>query len=141
MLVLGEKPQECGLSISLVERLGNLYMRERPDISAKCHKTLTTNFRCHPDIIKLSGELFYKVKLTSRVKPHEEAPFPFYFICSDVSNKLRPIESGTIYREEAEALSKEMVQFSIPGKVFPLDGSRPDTSQFAYASPCRSQVW
>ena len=140
MLVLGEKPQTCRLSVSLVERLHKVYTEETPDEGVRCHRALTTNFRCHPDIMKLSGDLFYKTSLTCKVEPHKRAPFPFHFVCSEVDNVLRPLQKGTFYKEEAKIVADEMVKFSKPGLVFPLDGSKPDTSQFAYASPCRSQV-
>ncbi len=141
MLVLGEKPQENGLSVSLVERLHNVYTVDRPDIGAKYHRILTTNFRCHPVIMKLSGKLFYKANLTCKVNPHKDAPYPFFFVCSDVENRLRPTESGTVYEDEAKILSDKMLEFSKAGRVFPLDGNKPNTSQFAYASSCRSQVF
>ncbi len=141
MLVLGDIPQKQGLSVSLVERLHEVYRAtERPFIGLKYHRALTTQFRCHPVIMKLSGELFYKATMECRIVPHDKAPYPFHFICSDVEEGLKPIESGTVYPKEAEILAQEMVKCSTAGKVFPLDGSKPDTSQFAYASPCRSQV-
>ena len=140
MLVLGEKPQTCGLSVSLVERLYKVYTEKNPDEGVKYHRALTTNFHCHPDIIKLLGDLFYKTNLTSKVQPHKKAPFPFHFVCSEVDNVLRPLQKGTFYDEEAKIVVDEMVRFSKLGLVFPLDGSKPDTSQFAYSSPCRSQV-
>ena len=90
--------------------------------------------------MKLSGDLFYKANVACKVKPHEDAPFPFHFVCSGVDDVLQPLEKHTSYDKEAKIVADEMVKFSKPGLVFPLDGSRPDTSQFAYASPCRSQV-
>ena len=140
MLVLGKEPQECGLAVSLVERLHKVYSEEMPSLGVKCHRALTTNFRCHPDIMTLSGRLFYHAPLISKVKPHEDATFPFHFICSELDDKLRPIESGTSYPSEAEIVVQQLEKFSSPGVVFPLDGNKPDTSQFAVASPCRSQV-
>lgn len=140
MLVLGEKPQTCGLSVSLVERLHTVYTKDNPDEGDKHHRALTTNFRCHPGIMKLSGDLFYKTNLTCQVKPHEDAPYPFHFVCSEVDDVLRPLNQHTSYDKEAEIVAKKIVKFSTPGLFFPLDGTKPDVSQFAYASPCRSQL-
>ena len=140
MLVLGKQPQECGLSVSLVERLHKVYTEDVPSLGTKYHRALTTNFRCHPDIMSLSGRLFYHAPLTSKVIPHKHAPFPFHFVCSDVEDNIRPVKSGTCYPSEAKMLVQQLKKFSVPGRVFPLDGHKPDTSKFAVASPCRSQV-
>lgn len=140
MLVLGKEPQECGLSVSLVERLHKVYTEEKPSLGVKYHRSLTTNFRCHPDIMTLSGRLFYHAPLTSKVTPHKDAPFPFHFICSEHDDKLRPIESGTSYLSEAKIVVQQLEKFSIHGEVFPLDGNKPNVAEFAVASPCRSQV-
>lgn len=140
MLVLGKEPQEYGLSVSLVERLHKVYTQQIPSLGAKYHRALTTNFRCHPDIMDLSGRLFYHANLTSKIAPHKDAPFPFHFICSELEDKLRPVESGTFYRTEAEIVVRHMDKCSFSGDFFPLDGNKPDTRQFGVASPCRSQV-
>lgn len=57
MLVLGEEARRQGLDKSLLERLMIEY--EQSQRSKDAHIRLVTNYRCHEDIRKFSGRLFY----------------------------------------------------------------------------------
>ena len=85
--MLGREARENGLKDSLLERLQQLY-KELGDRALKHMVSLNTNYRCHPDIIKISRQLFYRSKIISHpqnASVHPLAKHPLVFICSSLT--------------------------------------------------------
>ena len=103
MLVLGDKAQENGLAVSLLERLVLLY-RSMGQCAEHYMVNLVNNYRCHEEIIKFSGNLFYdsQPQLPENHDPpltHPLYPYPLYFICSSVGESTSEINSFTNKKE------------------------------------------
>ena len=65
--------------------------------------TLSTNYRCHEDILAIPNQLFYS-GLTSKAQkadPHPEAPYPLLFICSNLTSDVcsPDIEASVLLEE------------------------------------------
>ena len=105
MLVLGSKARDNGLDKSLLERL-LLYYQGMDDIASNHIVILVTNYRCHPDILELSGNLFYETPLKLPLdkappKLHPDYPTSFLFVCSSYSEKVEETNRNT---NEGEAI-------------------------------------
>ena len=89
LLVLGDETRESGFKLSLLERLQLEY--DKIGGPAKDYSvTLSTNYRCHKDIIAIPRELFYsELKGKARkADPHPKAPYPLLFVCSNLSSNV-----------------------------------------------------
>ena len=121
-----------------MERLHHLYTEKIKGEALNYHKVLTSSHRCAREVIKLSEKLFYKTALSPRLLSHPEAPFPLHFVCSDIENKVKPLETGTNYQHEAaivvEQVRKWTASWSLNVWV------KKDFTENAIASPTRSQV-
>ena len=110
MLVLGSKARDNGLDKSLLERL--LVHYQTIDQVTRHHRvTLVTNYRCHPDILELSGNLFYETPLkppANKAPPklHPDYPTSFLFICSSYSEEVKEIHKNTNEQEAVIILNK-----------------------------------
>ena len=91
-----------------MERLHHLYTEKIKGEAMNHHKALTSSHRCAREIIKLSEKLFYKTALSPRLLSHPEAPFPLHFVCSDIENKVKPLETGTNYQHEAAIVVEQV---------------------------------
>lgn len=112
--MLGEQPQQYGLAVSLLQRLHDLYRRsDFVPFTTQYSCTLTTNYRCHPDILKLLGELFYDVPLTCHRPPplHPLAKSSFVFVCTSVDDKAECVDPDQPFEGEARALLEEAVKY------------------------------
>ena len=52
--------------------------------------TLSTNYRCHKDILAIPHQLFYtglKCK-AKKADPHPKAPYPVLFVCSNLTTNI-----------------------------------------------------
>ena len=141
MLVLGSKARDNGLDKSLLERL-LLHYRYMEDVTANHHVTLVTNYRCHPDILELSGNLFYETPLKppqdkAPPKLHPDYPTSFLFVCSSYSEKMEETNRNT-NEEEAVIILEKLKELSErwPYKEW---GDR-DLFNACIMSPSRSQV-
>lgn len=142
MLVLGDEPQECGLAVSMLERLHSHYQR-LGEVAEGHYTTLVTNYRCHQEILTLSGNLFYETALlqpdasqypSPPVHPHY--PYPLCFVCSSIDKKVCKIDSNT---NESEArLIVDAVQKV--AKDWPTQVWGNILSKTCIMSPSRSQV-
>lgn len=109
---MGEIPQACGLSVSLLERLHNLYDKARAPLSESHSINLLTNYRCHSGILMLPSSLYYHSTLLSQVPEstaHHLAPFPLTFVCSDISTKIK--ETAGVNELEADTLINEVIKY------------------------------
>ena len=113
-MVLGDKPQQHGLGISLLERLLAAYS-EAGGCNANYIAHLTTNYRCHKDILELPSELFYGSSLhpMSSALMVPGTSYPLLFVCSSVADP-RPSKEDT-YEYEAQLLIEQFRQFSRKG--------------------------
>ena len=141
MLVLGSKARDNGLDKSLLERL-LLHYRSMEGVASNHHVTLVTNYRCHPDILELSGNLFYEtlLKLPQDKAPpklHPDYSTSFLFVCSSYSEKVEETNRNT-NEEEAIVILEKLKELSEnwPYKEW---GDR-DLSKACIMSPSRSQV-
>ena len=139
MLVLGEKPQQYGLAVSLLERLYDLYQR-LGDVTKPYCAHLCTNFRCHRKILSLAQQVTYSkmpLKCGSDSIAHPEAEFPLLFVCSSLDADVESTESN-VNKEEAEIALKEASRFFVswPKSLW----GQSNMSQMCFLSPCRGQV-
>lgn len=94
--MLGDETRASGFKLSLLERLQIEY--ERSGGPAKDYLlTLSTNYRCHKDILAIPHQLFYSgLKCKARkADPHPKAPYPLLFLCSNLTSNVcsREIEA------------------------------------------------
>ena len=141
MLVLGSKARDNGLDKSLLERL-LFHYQGIEDVASNHYITLVTNYRCHPDILELSGDLFYETPLIlpqdkAPPKLHPNYPTSFVFVCSSCSEKVEETNRNT-NEEEAVVILEKLKELSEhwPYKEW---GDR-DLSNGCIMSPSRSQV-
>ena len=117
ILVLGDEARDCGLKVSLLERLHDIYSKER-NASHLC-ATLLTNHRCHPALLALPSYLFYESALINsdsqdQPKLHPSTSFPLHFICSslhtnlEVKNDTNPYEADLLL---ADSLRKYSLRY------------------------------
>ena len=93
LLVLGDETRESGFKLSLLERLQLEY--EKIGGPAKDYLlTLSTNYRCHKDILAIPHVLFYSgLKSQARkADPHPKAPYPLLFVCSNLTSDVSSSE-------------------------------------------------
>ena len=110
LLVLGDKPQQHGLGMSLLERLLAAYS-EAGGKNADYIAHLTANYRCHEDILELPSKLFYGSSLcplaSALMVPG--TPYPLLFVCSSVADPHLTEEDTNKY--EAQLLIEQFRQF------------------------------
>ena len=142
MLVLGSKARDNGLDKSLLERLLLHYQGTQGDVASNHHVTLVTNYRCHPDILELSGNLFYETPLKppddkAPPKLHPEYSTSFVFVCSSYGEKVEETNRNT-NEEEAIVILEKLRELS---ENWPYRewGDR-DLIKACIMSPSRSQV-
>ena len=139
----GEYPQKFGLAASLLERLHAHYTVELTDAARAHHAMLVTNHRCHEEIVKLSGLLFYDAELSSTVPPnstHPDAPYPLMFVCSNLDDTYQAVEvKPEEVKKEVRIALEQAKKFAL--LHWPTDGwGKKDFSQLCFASPTRVQV-
>lgn len=84
--MLGDEARENGFKLSLLERLQLQY--DSIGGPAKVYSiTLSTNYRCHRDILAIPHQLFYSgLKCKARKSDtHPQAPYPLLFVCSNLT--------------------------------------------------------
>ena len=141
MLVLGAKARDNGLDKSLLERL-LLHYKEMDDVTQNHRVTLVTNYRCHPDILELSGNLFYETPLHppgDKAPPrlHPDYATSFLFICSSYNEEVGESNKNTNEEEAIIILNKlKELNDRWPYKEW---GDR-DLFHGCIMSPSRSQV-
>ena len=139
LLVLGEHAQQHGLATSLMERLHTLYTKKFQHEALRYHKALTTSHRCAREIVKLSEKLFYRTPLRQSLSSHPDAPFPLHFVCSDIENKLHPLETGISYPSEAAVVVEQVQKWTAQ---WPLNiWGKKDFKEVVIASQTHSQVY
>ena len=141
MLVLGSKARDNGLDKSLLERL-LLHYQDMDHVTSNHRVTLVTNYRCHPDILQLSGSLFYETPLKppdDKAPPmlHPDYSTSFLFICSSFSEQVAETHRNT-NREEAVIILNKLKELH---ERWPYRewGDR-DLFRACIMSPSRSQV-
>ena len=142
MLVLGSKARDNSLDKSLLERL-LLHYQSMEDVASNHHVTLVTNYQSHPDILELSGNLFYKTPLMlpqdkSPPKLHPDYPTAFLFVCSSCGEEMQETNMITDEEEAIVILEKlkELCE-SWPRKEW---GDMDLYNNGCIMSPSRSQV-
>ena len=141
MLVLGSKARNNGLDKSLLERL-LIHYQEMDDVTRNHRVTLVTNYRCHPDILELSGNLFYETPLKPPVDKappnlHPDYSTSFLFVCSSYSEEVAETHTNTNKKEAIVILNKlKELYDQWPYKEW---GDR-DLFNACIMSPSRSQV-
>ena len=87
--MLGDETRESGFKLSLLERLQIEYEKiGGPALDYLV--TLSTNYRCHKDILAIPHQLFYS-GLKSKARKadvHPKAPYPLLFICSNLTTDV-----------------------------------------------------
>ena len=140
MLVLGDIPQKNGLGISLLQRL-QCHYEKLGELAQDDHiVTLSTNYRCHSDILSFVGSLFYDSPLTwtERDQPpilHHQYKFPLAFVCSDTNRDI--IRSTDHNENEAKILVEKALEVA---RGSPSGWPKPPMSSFFIVSPCEEQV-
>lgn len=87
--MLGDEARENGLKLSLLERLQLVY-DSIGDPAKDYSKTLSTNYRCHKNILAIPQQLFYS-GLRSKARKsdlHPQAPYPLLFVCSNLTSDV-----------------------------------------------------
>ncbi|CAI8034252.1 Probable helicase with zinc finger domain [Geodia barretti] len=139
MLVLGEEPQKYGLSVSLLERLYDLY-QDLGDVAKPYCAHLSTNFRCHSAILNLARQVAYKTTLRCNVpdlSAHPDAPFPLLFVCTSLDHNVKETKDSLSKVEVNAALNKaSQIFMKWPDSTW---GKR-DLREICFLSPCRGQV-
>ena len=130
MLVLGDIPQKNGLALSLFQRLQLCYH----DLGIANIATLSANYRCHRDILRLVGGLFYNNTLcwAANEQPpstHPKYNYPLVFICSDINDT-----SGD---NEADIVVRTAISIA---KGVPTSWPKPPMPHIFIVSPCEEQV-
>ena len=85
--MLGDETRESGFKLSLLERLQIEYDKiGGPALDYLV--TLSTNYRCHKDILAIPNQLFYSglKSKAPRADLHPKAPYPLLFICSNLTS-------------------------------------------------------
>ena len=137
--MLGEEPQKYGLSVSLLERLYDLY-QDLGDVAKPYCAHLSTNFRCHSAIVKLAQQVAYKSPLTCTVADHTAHPdarFPLRFVCTSLNNKITETKESICEIEVVAAL-EEATHFFLPWPV--NNWGERNVKKMCFLSPCRGQV-
>lgn len=137
LLVLGDLPQRNGLNVSLLERLQKHY--------ESCNggqniASLSTNYRCHPEILNLVGKLFYNsgIRWNDDEDPpavHRNFSYPLLFVCSSVDEDVSL--SSDCDKNEADIIVHKATEVAMG---CPSSWTKPPMSQFFVTSPCEEQV-
>ncbi|XP_055627516.1 uncharacterized protein LOC129769334 isoform X2 [Toxorhynchites rutilus septentrionalis] len=112
-LVLGKECAEAGLKNSLFARIQNSFIGTH----LEGVKTLTTQYRMHPEILKWPNEYFYDGKLTSEPKSTSFNSFPFkpYTVFSlEYQQNMTQMEHQIYNNDEIQFVLKlltEMIQY------------------------------
>ena len=139
MLVLGDEPQRYGLSKSLLERLYDLY-HKLGDVAKPYCAHLSTNFRCHRNILNLARQVAYKMPLECKVPDHSAHPdavFPLQFVCTSLDANLKAIDSS-VNMDEVNGALKVAANFFMKWPAH--EWGKRDLKQLCFLSPCRAQV-
>ena len=110
--MLGDIARDNGLKTSIFTRLLEFYNKYELPVAF-----LTTNYRCHEEIVHLARTLFYSQSLTPRADP-EKIPGldkPIWFVCSSLK-KTFPVDKETD-KDEATALIKQLKTFFKPRQM------------------------
>ena len=131
--MLGKEARENGLKYSLLERLQILY-KKCGDQALDHMVSLNTNYRCHPDIVNIPNQLFYK----NEIKPcplnahqHPAATFPLIFICSSIN-------STTDDELEAQLILQQVEKFAVHS--WPSNWGERDLTKVCLVTASRTQV-
>ena len=127
MAVLGEKSQKCGLQISLLERLHKLYHENLPN-SSQYTASLIRNYRCVPEIVTLSSNLYYESSLHCEREMSRDSNYPLQFICSSIDDVENSRDSCN---EEVEIIRNKVMEYK---KI------HYDNNKVCLVSPSPSQV-
>ena len=138
LLVLGDLPKKNGLNVSLLQRLEKQYSLCGGQQSIA---TLSTNYRCHPEILNLVGKLFYNssIKWNDYETPpvtHRRFPYPLVFVCSSLDEDV--ISSSDCTEHEADVIVQKTLEVA---KGCPSSWSKQPMSEFFVISPCEEQVF
>ena len=94
---------------------------------------LSTNYRCHKDIVKIPNQLFYKNEIKSfpqYAHPHPDTKFPLLFVCSS----LGPTTDSNL---EAQLILQQVEKFV---HSWPSDWGRRDLTKIGLVTASRTQV-
>ena len=132
-LVRGKVARANSLNISLLQRLEKQYLS-----SPNCHiiAKLSSNYRCHPEILNLISDLFYNSSLQwndEETEPttHRKYPYPLVFICSGID------ESAGAQDMEAEIIINKVIELA---KQTPSAWNSKPMKNYLITSPCENQV-
>ena len=131
--MLGEEARENGLKYSLLERLQVLYDKYG-DQALNHMVSLSTNYRCHKDIVEIPNKLFYDDKIKPcplNTHHHPDATFPLLFICSSVS-------STTDNVMEAQLILQQVEKFAVHS--WPSNWGERDLTKICLVTASRPQV-
>ena len=136
-MVLGDLAKSNGMSISLLQRLEKLYKCCGGDSNIA---TLSINYRCHPAILELVGNLFYdgKIKWNKEEPPpatHRNFQYPLVFVCSSIEEDVT--SSSDRDENEANAIYQKVGEAA---KGCPSSWAKHPTSDFFVISPTEEQV-
>ncbi len=92
--MLGVEAHENGLAISLLERLHNVYSRH-PQCEAYT-ASLIGNYRCVPEIVRFSSQLYYESSLQCKVSQNSDFLYPIQFICSSIENADHSVDTDEV---------------------------------------------
>ena len=143
--MLGDIALNNGLATSLLERLHIKYKEEMSKGDNLPLITMATNFRCHPDILKLTGSLFYRIPLRLPdgkqllwTQPYTSDSACFRFVCSDVDESVQEV-TETTNNLEAEVILKELMMIS-DYRNWPREWGECDLKKASIMSQSRRQV-
>ena len=87
--MLGDEARQSGFKLSLLERLQEKY-KEIGKPARDYLVSLSTNYRCHKDILAIPHKLFYSglESKAQKADPHPKAPYPLLFICSNLTSNV-----------------------------------------------------
>ena len=104
---MGDIPQDHGLAKSLSTRLLEQYNQCGSQQVAQ----LSTNYRCHRDILELARDLFYDHKLHACAKNTAipKVKHPLWFVCTSFDKEL-PVDKADD-EGEAKALTAQLKRF------------------------------
>ena len=132
--MLGYEARDSGYRMSLLDRLQIEYMK----IGGRASEysiTLSTNYRCHKDILAIPHQLFYKglKSKAQKASPHPLAPYPLLFVCSNLTPDVCPSDV------EAQILLEQVNHFI--GHNWPSEQwGKYDISNIAVVTATRPQV-
>jgi superfamily I DNA and/or RNA helicase/exoribonuclease R len=96
------------LKISLIERLLNFV----PDLNCI---TLFINYRCHHNLATLPSNLFYNSSINTAneidANMHSLTEYPFYFICSSISEEVTVKDEDSFNETEAKLLLDAVLEY------------------------------